>query len=92
MHGIAQIGGSMSFYRTEILADIHDVDYTGVARTSAIMRYIQTSAQMQLTENGLSYEELRRRSRAFILSKIRLEILNNNKIYGSKKTRFNQFD
>lgn len=64
----------MSFFRTEINADIHDVDYNGVVRASAIMKYIQSSAQLQLTENGLSYDELKRNNRAFILSKIKLEI------------------
>ena len=64
----------MSFYKTELFSDIHDVDYNGVARASSIMRYIQSSAQLQLTENGLSYEQLKESKRAFILSKIRLDI------------------
>ena len=64
----------MSYFRAELEADIHDIDFNGVARTSAIMRYIQTTAQLQLTANGLSYDELKRKNRAFILSKIRLDI------------------
>ena len=71
----------MSFFRTKITTDIHDVDFNGVARTSAIMRYIQTSAQLQLTESGLSYERLREQNRAFLLSKIKLEIFGSIRAY-----------
>lgn len=60
-------------FRTNLTVDIHDVDFNGVARTSALMRYIQSAAQTQLTERGMSYDELRRHNRAFILSKIRME-------------------
>ena len=54
--------------------DVHEVDYNGIAKTSSIMKYIQTAAQSQLTERGYSYDGLRSMSRAFILSKFRLEI------------------
>jgi acyl-ACP thioesterase len=60
-------------FRTEIIADIHDVDHNGVARMSSLMKYIQSAAQTQLTLNGMSYEELRNMKRAFILSRIKLE-------------------
>lgn len=71
----------MSYYKTELTADIHDVDFNGVARASAIMKYIQTSAQMQLTENGLSYDKLKSSKRAFILSKIRIDISEGVRAY-----------
>lgn len=71
----------MSYYKTELHADIHDIDYNGVARTSAIMKYIQTSAQLQLTENGLSYDYLKNQKRAFILSKIRIDISESVRAY-----------
>lgn len=60
-------------FRTEIIADIHDVDHNGVVRMSSLMKYIQSAAQTQLTLNGMSYEELRNMKRAFILSRIKLE-------------------
>ena len=60
-------------FRNNIIADIHDVDYNGVVRASALMEYIQNAAQTQLTLNGMSYEELRGMTRAFILSRIKME-------------------
>ena len=63
----------MQYYRKNVEVDIHDVDYNGVARTSALMRYIQGAAQSQLTDNGLSYDELKARRRAFIISRIKME-------------------
>ena len=64
----------MSDFRTNIIVDIHDVDYNGIAKTSALMRYIQSAAQTQLTLNGMSYDQLKARRRGFILSRIRMEI------------------
>ena len=60
-------------FTRKVEVDVHDVDFNGVCRVSSLMRYIQSTAQMQLTENGMSYDELRARNRAFIISKIRLE-------------------
>lgn len=60
-------------FTNNIEVDVHDVDYNGIARTSALMRYIQTAAQMQLTENGMSYDRLREMNRAFLLSRITME-------------------
>lgn len=64
----------MKEYRICDTVNIHDVDFNGVAKTSAIMRYIQSAAQSQLTENGMSYDNLKKMNRAFILSKVKLEI------------------
>ena len=63
----------MQDFRTNLTVDIHDVDFNGVAKTSALMRYIQSAAQTQLTVNGRSFDNLRREHRAFILSKIKME-------------------
>ena len=71
----------MQGFQKNITVDIHDVDFNGVARTSSLMKYIQSAAQTQLTENGLSYEELRRRGRAFILSKIKMEFTETVRAY-----------
>lgn len=65
--------------KTEV--DVHDVDYNGVAKTSSIMRYIQTAAQCQLTEGGMSYDNLKKNNRAFILSRLKLEILKPLRAY-----------
>ncbi len=60
-------------FRTDLTVDIHDVDHNGVARLSSLMRYIQGAAQTQLTLNGMSYDELRKMHRGFILSRIKME-------------------
>ena len=59
--------------KTEV--DVHDVDFNGIAKTSSIMKYIQTAAQSQLTEGGMSYDNLKSNKRAFILSRFKLEVL-----------------
>ncbi len=71
----------MQGFEKKISVDIHDVDFNGAARASSLMKYIQSAAQTQLTENGLSYEELRRRNRAFILSKIKMEFTETVRAY-----------
>lgn len=63
----------MNGYKQIIEVDVHDVDYNGVCRASSLLRYIQSTAQLQLTAGGMSYDELRAKNRAFILSKIRAE-------------------
>lgn len=71
----------MAIYKTNIEVDIHDIDPSGVARASALMRYIQTSAQSQLNEGGLSYDNLRDMGRAFILSKMKMEFSSPVHVY-----------
>ena len=63
----------MQGFNQKITVDVHDVDFNGVCRVSSLMKYIQSTAQLQLTENGMSYEQLRECGKAFIISKIRLE-------------------
>ncbi len=63
----------MSVFRSDLTVDVHDVDFNGVARLSSLMKYIQSAAQSQLTESGCSYDELKAKKRAFILSKIKME-------------------
>ena len=62
-------------YRMKCEVDVHDVDFNGVAKTSSIMKYIQSAAQSQLTANGMSYDNLKAAKRAFIISRFKLEIL-----------------
>ncbi len=62
-------------YRMRNIVDVHDVDYNGIAKASSIMKYIQTAAQCQLTENNMSYDNLKKNNRAFVISRIKLEIL-----------------
>ena len=55
--------------------DVHDLDYNGVARASSILKYLQTSAERQLTDGGMSYDRLyNEHKRAFLLSRVRLDI------------------
>ena len=63
----------MNFFKTALNVDVHDIDFNGIAKASAIMRYLQSAAQLQLTENGMSYDELKEKNKAFILSRIRVE-------------------
>ena len=60
-------------YRMKTHVDVHDVDFNGVCRFSSLLRYIQSTAQLQLTENGMSYDNLRNMNRAFIISRIKVE-------------------
>ncbi len=71
----------MQGFTRDIEVDVHDVDYNGVCRLSSLMRYIQSTAQMQLTENGMSYDELKDKGVAFIISKIRLEFYSSVHTY-----------
>lgn len=68
-------------YRMNCEVDVHDVDYNGIAKTSSIMKYIQTAAQCQLTEGGMSYDNLKSNNRAFILSRLKLEVLRPLRAY-----------
>lgn len=63
----------MKMYKIDLEVDVHDVDYNGVARFSSLMKYIQTAAQSQLTSIGLSYDQMKEKNRAFILSRIKID-------------------
>ena len=63
----------MNVFKKNIEVDVHDIDYNGICRASSLMRYIQSAADAQLTENGMSYTTLKNQNRAFIISRIRLE-------------------
>ena len=69
------------YYEKQIEVDVHDVDFNGIARTSSLMRYIQSTAQSQLCDNGMSYDQLKERKRAFILSRIKLDFTESVKAY-----------
>ncbi len=71
----------MQDYRIKTEVDVHDVDFNGVAKTSSILRYIQTAAQCQLTDGGMSYDNLRNQNRAFLLSRLKLEVLRPLRAY-----------
>ena len=64
----------MNGFRINTHINVHDLDYNGIAKASAILKYMQTAADSQLAERGMSYDELRGIGRAFILSKLKLEI------------------
>lgn len=71
----------MQDFRTDLTVDIHDVDFNGVAKTSALMKYIQSAAQTQLTESGLSYDNLKKKKRVFIISRIKMEFTDTVRAY-----------
>ena len=64
----------MSIFHHPVEVDVHDVDFNGIARMSSVMRYIQSAAQAQLSSNGMTYETLYGMKRAFILSRIKIEL------------------
>ena len=76
----------MEYYTKEFEIDAHDVDFNGITRASALMRLMQSTAEAQLTDNNLSYNELKEMKRAFILSRMRMEFTEdigvNDKIVG----------
>ena len=53
--------------------DFHDVDFNGICKASTLLRYMQSSAQRQLNDAKLGYDELKKQNRAFIVSRITLE-------------------
>ncbi len=63
----------MNYYTKSYELDIHDVDFNGIARAGALMRIIQSTAQAQLTDNNMSYDQLKASSRAFILARMKME-------------------
>ena len=67
----------MAYFKNEITVDVHDIDFNGVVRASSVMRYIQSAAELQLQAGGMSYDVLKAQKRAFILSKIKIEICEN---------------
>lgn len=64
----------MKGFRIKTEINVHDLDYNGIAKASAILKYLQTAADSQLAEHGMSYDGLKGMGKAFILSKIRLEM------------------
>ena len=71
----------MEYYSRDIEVDVHEVDFNGVARASSLLRYVQTAAQYQLTDNGMSYDQLKEKKRGFILSKIKMEFTDVARAY-----------
>ena len=71
----------MEYYTKKFEIDAHDVDYNGIARASALMRIMQSTAEAQLTDSHLSYDELKDRNRAFILSRMRMEFTEDIRAY-----------
>lgn len=55
---------------SHIVADIHDEDYNGICRPSAILRYLQIAANGQLHGEGPSNEKMRAMGKAFVLTAI----------------------
>ena len=54
--------------------DTHDTDMNGIASVSAVMRYMQESANLQHVYYGPTLDELRDGGKAFILSRAALDI------------------
>ncbi|MBR6513252.1 MAG: hypothetical protein IKT46_00315 [Clostridia bacterium] len=59
----------------------HDADINGILRPTAIQRYMQETANRQLRDFGPSYEELWQSGKAFILSRMAVNIYRPIKQY-----------
>ena len=57
-------------WKCEIFSDVHDEDFNGVCRPSAVLRYMQIAANEQLRNEGPSNEEMRAIGKAFVLTAI----------------------
>ena len=53
--------------------NFHDLDFNGICRASALLKFMQNAAQNQLNSNNLGYQHLLNKKRAFILSRITLK-------------------
>lgn len=53
-----------------LYVDAHDTDFSEIARPAALLRYMQSAANMQLHTLGPTNEELFSKGQAFVLSKI----------------------
>ena len=53
---------------------IHDTDVNGIASASAVLRYMQETAQMQFETNHPTINELRSENKAFILNKLNMSV------------------
>ena len=71
----------MNYFSQKITVDVHDVDFNGVCRASALLRYIQSAAQQQLTDRGMSYDALKEMGKAFIISRLHAEFTSSVRTY-----------
>lgn len=61
-------------YSHEFDVNSHDEDIAGNIRASAIMRYMQECANLQLYTTGFAYDDLFRSGKVFLLSRINVSI------------------
>lgn len=52
----------------------HDTDLNNIVSLTGILRYMQDSANCQMEDDGLSYNELFSRGLAFVLSRLKLSV------------------
>ncbi len=61
-------------YTRESYVDIHDADFNGLARSSCVLRYMQSCAWEQMRVVGPSGKDLQKQGKAFIVSSIDMTI------------------
>ncbi|MBQ1847981.1 MAG: hypothetical protein II135_08260 [Clostridia bacterium] len=61
-------------YICEFDVNSHDIDLRGNLRTSAVLRYMQEAANLQLYTTGYSYDQMRADGRIYILSRLNLSV------------------
>ncbi len=61
-------------YTRKQYVDIHDADFNGIARSSCVLRYMQSAAWEHMREIGPSGKELQDRGQAFVVSALDMTI------------------
>lgn len=61
-------------YVCEFDVNSHDTDVCGNLRASAVLRYMQEAANLQLYTTGYSYDQMRKDGKAYILSRLNLSV------------------
>lgn len=62
-------------FRTDFTVSAHDTDANGVCRASCILRYLQEAANQQLYHLGPTPKDLENPPRAFVISRLSMDIL-----------------
>lgn len=68
-------------YHAPFTVSAHDTDANGICRASCILRYLQEAANLQLYHLGPTPKELENPPRAFVLSRLSMDILEPLKDY-----------
>ncbi len=72
-------------FSAEYRVDSHDIDINGTATATAVMQYIQETANLQHEAYGPKLPELRKMGKAFVISRMALDI--NAPLYAQDRVK-----